>query len=210
MTSKWEQFRQWLDSDGYIHIKKNPAIDQSENNPMYEGLLAASGHPVFGMFNRIHDIKSGLFRANAHREWGSHFSHDNMTGMYCTYKSKYSQYMVDTLPVMRWNNRWWLHPKDISFYFWAKNPRLGLPFLWIASLCMIISCYQEYKVRNGNKILKTDGKLLAWMRCKSFGMHRTLKICTWLIERNPKFGSWNNVAKIYFREEGHPLRDLVK
>ena len=208
MMIEWEEYKQWLDSNGFIHTKKNPSIDQSENSPMYEGLLSGTGRPLFGSTTTIH---RRLFRANANREWGSHFSHDNMTGLYCLYKnSMYDPHTLSTLPIMKWNDRWWLHPRDLAFYFWAHHPLLGLPFLWIASLSMFISCYQEHKVRNGNIILKTDGKLLAWMRCKSFNMRVTYKVCTWLIERNPKFGSWNNVAKIYFREEGHPLRELIK
>lgn len=213
----------WLDVHGYIHLNESPEVDESENGPMFTGLLLVTpnitrwnvanpfqqGPDLFAVIN-VKD--KGAFRVNAKGKWGDHFSHDNMTGLYCilNISPKPLKVIRKHLPILKWNNRWWLHPRDISFYFWCHHPILGLPFLWIASLAMIISCYQTYKVRGGVKIVKTDGKLLTWMRCKSFNMPITFAICTWLIKRNPYFVTWNHVASIYFKNPKHPLRTLIK
>lgn len=204
---------EWLDSDNFLHTEKNPALDQSENSPMFTGLLSLfiKQSPRLSEFFPITTfIANKSYRANRTREWGSHFSHDNMTGLYCIYKNRDAILRMRQLPILKWNNRWWLHPRDMAFYFWCHHPILGLPFLWIASLAMIVSCIQTYKVRNGKKIIKTDGKLLAYMRCKSFNMGITLAVCTYFIQRHEFFNSWNDVAKMYFKEEGHPLRELIK
>lgn len=206
----------WLDNDGLMHTEFNPTVDQSENSPMFTGLLSITEGNAF----RHHDKKlrisaiiekwDGKFRANSNREWGSHFSHDNMTGLYCLVKNNEWNTMIKRLPIAKWNGEWWLHPRDLAFYFWCHYPRLGLLTLWIASLAMIVSCIQEYKVRDGKKIIKTDGKLLAYMRCNSFNLNITFAICSFFIRRHKYFSSWNDVAKKYFQVKGHPLRSLIK
>jgi hypothetical protein len=198
------RYNDWLDKDGFIHLHKFPKVDQSENRNFYTGLLSVK----YDSRPRIFYGKNGMFKNNSNSELGSHVSHDEITGMYLIRKN--SGLPCDDLPILKWNNRWWLHPRDMSFYFYCHHPILGLPFLWITSLCMIVSCAQTYKVRNGNKIIKTDGKLSAWGKCQTYDMRLTYKICTWLIERNPVFGSWNNCAKIYFKNKEHPLRDLIR
>ncbi len=201
--------KSWIDKDGFIHTKEFPSVDQSENGPMFTGLLSVfeNGRDRAMSTISIWSIND-RFRANRNREFGSHFSHDNMTGLYCLNKNRTGGVSV-ALPTARWNGRWWLHPRDVFFYFWCHNPRIGLFFLWISSLAMIISCIQKYKVRNGVKYIKTDGKLLAFLRCRSFDLKITYAICTFFIERHKYFDSWNDVAKRYFKEEGHPLRSLI-
>lgn len=198
----------WFDSDGFIHTKEFPEVDQSENGPMFTGLLSCF-RPSCARVYMIGD-HGNTFRANSNREWGSHFSHDNMTGLYCLSKNTFNYFTSQRLPIAKWNGKWWLHPRDLAFYFWCHHPILGFPFLWIASLAMIVSCIQEYKVRDGKKIIKTDGKLLAYMRCRSFNLGITFAICTFFIRRHKYFSSWNDVAKRYFQRPGHPLRSLIK
>lgn len=204
------KIEEWLDRDGFLHLHKNPEIDESENSPMYYGLL--SSVIVIPYFLSLSPLKQGnKFRANANREWGSHFSHDNMTGLYCILKNEGSEAYMRSLPTVYWNRDFWLHPRDLAFYFWAKHPILGFPFIWIASLSMIISCIQKYKVRgNGNKIIKTDGKLLTYMRCKTFNMSITFSICSFFIRHHKYFNNWNDVAVMYFKDVDHPLRKLIK
>jgi len=201
--------KEWIDADRFLHTKKNPDIDQSENGPMFSGLLSIFRSKICDTpsFGEIWNFKH-LWRANSYRDRGSHFSHDNMTGVYCLYRNHYGV-VPRELPVAKWNNRWWLHPRDVFFYFWCHNPRIGLLFLWISSLAMIVSCIQKYKVRDGKKFIKTDGKLLAFLRCRSFDLKITYAICTFFIERHKYFNNWNDVARRYFKEEGHPLRKLI-
>ena len=59
-------------------------------------------------------------------------------------------------------------------------------------------------------MLHTDGKILAFMRCKAFGMHKTFAICDYLIKKNKNFGSWEKVMEIYFRNPDHPFHTLIK
>ena len=200
----------WLDSDRFLHTQKNPSVDQSENGPMFSGLLSIFRSKTcdLPMMGEIWDWKSS-WRANSYRDRGSHFSHDNMTGAYCLYKNHVGV-VPSSLPIAKWNGRWWLHPRDLTFYLWCHHAILGLPFLWIASLAMIISCIQKYKVRDGKKFIKTDGKLLAYLRCRSFDMPITFAICSFFIRKHKYFNNWNDVAKRYFKEEGHPLRSLIK
>ena len=204
---------EWLDKDGFIHLHKNPTVDQSENGPMFTGLMTCHAYPprkidIFQIWSA-----DNKFRANSNREYGSHFSHDNMTGLYCMNKNLTGGVSV-LLPIFGWNKRMWMHPRDVAFYFWAHYPRFGLLFLWIASLAMIISCLQTYKYRTEHgvkkKFRRTDGKLLTYLRCRSFDMHITFAICTWIIKRKKEFGSWQRVAEIYFTDENHPLRMLIK
>lgn len=204
------KYDDWLDHDGFMHTKKYPALDQSENSPMFSGLFSCV-YPSAQFVTKamtLYDTE-GNFRANRMRKMGSHFSHDNMTGLYCYMKRRYGK-VPEHFPICKWNSKYWLHPRDLAFYFWVHYPRLGYLTLWIASLAMMVSCIQTYKVRNGKRIIKSDGKLLAYMRCKSFNMSITFAACTFIISRHKHFGSWNSVAKMYFKEEGHPLRSLIK
>ena len=116
-------------------------------------------------------------------------SHDNHTGIVCL------SYLVgfDYHKRFFWKH-WWrrIHPRDIVFYLYLKgglSRSIASLLMWIPSLAMIISCAQNYKVRNGRRILKTDGKLLAWLRFNTIKMPITELICTWLIKRNKTCGS---------------------
>jgi len=192
------------DAMGLIHLRMSPKMDQSEN-PI---LFTAQAKLFYPLCYNIGAIESKLgFRANAARAFRSHFSHDNMTGLYC-YKIL-AGISVNHLPVARWNNRWWLHPRDLAFYFYCHYPRLGLLFLWISSLAMIFSCLGKYKYRNGQRYIKTDGKLLAYLRCKAAHMPVTFWICTKIIENHEYFNSWHEVAKKYFGEH-HPIVNEYK
>lgn len=100
-----------------------------------------------------------------------------------------------------------IHPRDLGYYLSLRYPAFKRVLLIPTQIAMIVSCYQEYKTRNGNTMLKTDGKLLAWVRFNTIKMPITRKICNWLIKRNPKFGSWKNVFTIYFGLD-HPSSQL--
>jgi hypothetical protein len=138
------------------------------------------------------------------------WSHDNHTALTS------ASYMLDLdLHKKYLWKQWWrrVHPRDVGYYLYlylsSNLPKLGvistlLKVLLIPTqIAMIVACYQEYKVRNDVKILKTDGKLLSWVRFNTIPMRLTEKICTWLIKRNPKFGSWKKVFGIYFGKD-HP------
>lgn len=143
--------------------------------------------------------QSGFVSFDHNEPW----SHDNHTGLICLSK------LLD-LPYhkkLTWKG-WWrrCHPKDLIFYAYLRGglPRLIVtPFLFILCFFMILTCHEKYKVRNGVKILKTDGKLLTFLRLQALpDLHLTKKICDEIIIE--RFGSWAGVFKTYFVEENHP------
>lgn len=191
------------DKYGFLHLNKYPSPEDSENGPMYTGLFWTVYREIAPLPHRENPFKKlmhidGGYRTTPETQKPYDFSHDNMTGLVCyseIYLEHWELYFV---------NRQFLHPKDIAFYLYAKRPHLFFWLLPITILAMLISCAQTYKTRNGQKIIKTDGKLLALMRCLAFNMNTTLKACTWLISKNSYFRDWETVATRYFRDKDHP------
>lgn len=137
-----------------------------------------------------------------------HFSHDNLTGVFCLSKTLGTDHHKKI-----WFKNYWayLHPRDFIWYLWANQKwysYLVLPFLWIATLAMMHSCWSDYKVRNGNKILKTDGKILTFLRLKTFRMPITARLCDWVLRNNNEFGSWKACFTMYFKDPEHPNRNF--
>lgn len=105
------------------------------------------------------------------------------------------------------------HPRDFLFMLRFKYRLMGglanflLP---VVPLAMILTCLQSYKVRGGRKILKTDGKLLAWLRMSTYHYPITKWICRKLLAWNDDFKNFNNCAAIYFKDAKHPLRELIR
>ncbi len=81
---------------------------------------------------------------------------------------------------------------------------------------MIVTCYDSDKIRHGKRIIKTDGKILSFMRWTAVKMPITQFICEYLFEnrvhtRNDgvKF-VWKNIFNIvcdYFKNASHPNRN---
>ena len=152
-----------------------------------------------------------------------HVSHDNATGVMCLAKEENKKALIPIIGLEKIKNPTGLrklfpfilsrpHPRDIIMYGFAKGgvfKFIFLPFLWITSIAMIISCMQNYKIRNNQKFLKTDGKLLAWMRCKAFNMRITWFICNLFIKYDDDFKNMGNVAEIYYGKN-HPITQLMK
>ena len=136
-------------------------------------------------------------------------SHDNFTAIVCLshnyglsyHKSVWRKDLVHCS----------LHPRDFIFYASMSNVALRvllLPFFIIPFLAMMVSCWTTWKVRGDNRMLKTDGKLLTWLRCKSFKMPVTSWVCSMIIKWNSNFGSWKDCFRIYFRDSAHPLNNM--
>ena len=200
-------YKIYSDSYGLLHLGQRPDPEQCENAPMYTGLF-------WSVFRELGPIEY-LPKNPMHHLWfDDHYrttplttkpfdlSHDNMTGIICfseIYGYEWALY----------KSKQFMHPRDIAFYLYAKYPHWFFWLLPITSIAMIISCAQTYKTRNGKKMLRTDGKLLALMRCLAFNMNVTLSICTWLINKNKNFKSWCNVARIYFGND-HPCTRVIR
>jgi hypothetical protein len=134
---------------------------------------------------------------------GENFSLDNMTGILCFAKKFNLMGIIKRFPLFGYHS---LRPSNFFFYLYVKYPWIGIFFLWIPSLAMIVSCARKYKYRNGQKMIATDGKILAWMRCKACNLKLTGKICTELIQLH-EFESWKDVFDFY---HGERFKDIPK
>jgi len=137
-------------------------------------------------------------------------SHDDITGAICAIKiiGLHLPAFRNEFPIIHPQR---FHPRDVAFYFACHYPGLKYLVLWITSIAMIISCAQTYKVRNGKKIIKTDGKILSLLRILALDMKWTYKICTYLLQKNKHFVSWANCFKIYYaHNDQHPIRRVTE
>ena len=203
----------FFDENGLLHHVPNPTNDSSEIELLFTGeyivlktlLNKVTDEEINKFFNMLD------FLAKEIKE-GKRVSHDNMTGIYCACKSlmhycpQSMENVMRHLPAIEKHR---LHPRDLIFYNYAKGGLLGWLLLPLVSLMMIISCARIYKVRNGNKIIATDSKLLTFIRCTAFELDWTFKICTWFISKNKFLKSWTGTALYYFKEEGQPIPKLM-
>jgi len=123
-------------------------------------------------------------------------SHDNMTGIVCLSK------MYDLDYHKKFTHKDWkrrAHPRDVAFYLYAKCPILR-PLTVLTILSMFWACWHKQQSMG---VLDTDGKLLSWLRCKSFGWTLTEKMCTAIIKYRHNL-NWSDIFKIYFRNDAHP------
>jgi hypothetical protein len=217
-------YSDWFDKVKLIHLDKHPDITNSENGPLFSAEFHLLYKQVYGrlhpyVLDTITAINPCKGQYNPSGEWierdsrDAHFSHDNMTGLYCLYYLAFSR-IPTALPLM---TKYAKHPRDILFYLYAHSLEykgLLMDFirhllLIIPSIAMIVSCFQLYKVRDGNRILKTDGKLLTWLRCKTFGLHKTLAACELAMRWRGKWRNWGTIFGIYFRRSDHPINQMA-
>ena len=176
----------------------------------------------------------GEWRDTPSHGWhGNKFGLDNFKAMLCLSKMYGLDYHSK---ISIWDRhggrRFW---NDVPFYGWVKysalyeENKLYLPLkliftllLPLVSLAMIVSCKQTYKnkpywwqkkfwtSKERFKIVKTDGKIIAWLCCKTFNMNKTFNKCEKAINKNTEFfGSWPAVFDRYY-PEGHPNRELIR
>jgi hypothetical protein len=162
------------------------------------------------------DPREHWFSSNPDMEGSSlsGFSHDNMTGLYCLL---YIMEGVDMskLPIMKWNNRYWLHPRDIIYYLLLRikfNPLrailtcLLLPF-------MVHSCLRPRE--------ETSGKCLWLLRLVTINLEFNNKwtyypstallfIANTLLSIKHGDEHWIDILYIYFKNTNHPIREQVR
>ena len=210
----FKHIKKYSDKFFLTHLHPNPTVNGSENSPMFSALVWLLFEKIYGLkFKEKTVIKMIVDRYETEKGYQTYtgeqgragnFSHDNMTGATTLHK------LVDEKPQLwPYNFKQHSHPRDIAFYLYAKLPFIFWFLIPIASLAMGVSCYQNYKYRGGRQILKTDGKLLTFLRCEGHGLKFTFLLCSWFIYRNPKFGSWENISKIYFKDKEHPINLMM-
>lgn len=207
----------WFDNHGLLHLNDHPHPLDSENGPLFSAYFYClwkfrmdSPHYQLPLTINTVNPTPGLYRPSV--EGGEHFSHDNMTGLY----SMYYLFIGRCPKHLATMAKYVKHPRDICFNTYAKIAhRRGV--LWtllqhlllvIPALTMMITCYQKYKVRGGRKILKTDGKLMTFLRCHTFGLKKTLRVCEAILHRRSNFKHWGHVFSTYFTRPNHPCNRL--
>ena len=175
---------------------ENAVLFYSEYYLLRQLLVKVSHNDILRGRENILDnrVSPTFYEVNEQEGW----SHDNHTGLVCLSKNT-GKHIHRQLKWDNWVQR--THPRDLVFYRMIAGKKWANLFAWIPMVAMIVSCYQTHKVRNGMKIVKTDGKLLAWLRFNTIKMPTTKRICDYII--NKKHGGWAKQFEIYFGSE-HP------
>lgn len=164
------EINEYMDENGLIHNLPFQLAGKSENGPLFTAtyvlfkLLENNAYNPLILFTPgvVQDPVSSAYHADPSTN-GMHFSHDNMTGMYIW---KYcSFFTVASLPTFKWNNKLWLHPRDVIFYSMMKGSI-------IASLLglLLFPFMIAYSMRKPNE--DTSGKCLWLLRLLTLMIHR--------------------------------------
>ena len=206
-------FDQW----GLLHVQPNVpsengilfasefyALEKIHGHPIYEGDLALRNSSLRSEDSEVQ------YGANP-PEYGGHFSHDNMTGYKCL---MYNMYGSDGLtPILKWNGRWWLHPRDFIFYLILRLEGL-CGFLLLLSLLpfLLFSLMSKRQV--------TSGKCLWFLRLTTLSLSRDpwlstladlyLVLTTLLLTIVHGSEPWIDVFSIYFKRSDHPIRSQIE
>ena len=176
-------------------------------NYLYKTHLRAAIYSQSRLDSDIYQFKANPSDPNP----GSHYSHDNMTGLYAM--MILAGLSIKELPTIHWNDRLWLHPRDIAFYNILQQRKVAyLAFPLLVLMCAF-SC-----LRNRGA---TSGKLLWWLRWHTLIEHfkgknkimvklsrAALSFSTFLIKFN--HSGWADVFAIYFKYKDHPINKLAR
>jgi hypothetical protein len=205
-NSFWDEY-------GLLHVQPN---EPSEN-----GILFASEYYALEKIHgqHIYNGENAIVSTHMYDDWyvanppekGEHFSHDNMTGLKCLMYNIYGT--EQGTPILKWNGRFWLHPRDIIFY---SALRLEGLCGFLLSLLLLPFLFVSLMRPREN----TSGKCLWFLRLTT--MHMSL--CPWLSSvagpmlylstfiLSIRHGNepWDDIFSIYFKNPNHPIRDLVR
>ena len=230
--------KDWLDSDGFLHLDLRPEINSTTNGALFTGtyivlkyranfLNISDVHDFVETLKNIYEEDVGVWRNHSKSEWDE-FSLDNFTGiataLVCCKKwlerknfqksEVYHQceFYLNSIPYFHHQLD---HPKDFIYLGFLKCWWLFVWFMWIPSLAMIVSCTETYKEKDDKLIVKTDGKILAFLRFTAVGMPITEYICTKLIKQKVHegkwtYGKWKEVFHRYYKTIRHPNRKLME
>lgn len=208
-------YNDWFDSAKLMHLNRYPDVLNSENGPLFTAqfynlyrLRDFGLHPYIYESIKTVNPKTDVYKPSA--QGGEHFSHDNMTGLYCMYYMGLGR-IPSSLPLV---TKYVKHPRDILFFAYCHTLKYdGLVvklvqaiLLAFPCLAMIISCMRKYE-RDGHT-LATSTKLLAYLRCSVFGLTKTLTICEFFLKRHKIYKGWKDIFTYYFRQPKHPCNEL--
>lgn len=163
----------YLSKNGEINSHAYPTEERTEN-----GILNTAKYIFALLASReiVHDISSKILGFH-------HLSHDNITASVYLQKRSNSRLPISFVkdPERKY------HPRSTIFWAWASKPNL-INYLGLTVVCVanLFTCLRSYKIRNGNKIVKSDNEMLmilmyraglkdVWFcRCVGFIFHKLL------------------------------------
>lgn len=167
--------------------------------------------------------ENGIYRQHPAKLTGhdQYMSHDQLTAIvcfsyYCGLKAhkeiwkeikrqwlRYNNITVPTTIKEKIFNERLLHPRDIIFYGICNNNYMAFLCFPVLFIIMFISCWSKRTVISyGAPALKTDGKLLTFIRVRALNWKWLIKFFDFVIEK--RFGGWEVIFRTYFRYEDHP------
>ncbi len=209
-----DEQEEWFDEYGMVHVHPQPS--DSENGILFTAEyillkydlndLSVEEVKAYSDTIKHHEVSEGVYKQTP---WGEvdPSSHDNTTAIVTASHVLDMEYH-ETIKIL---GHYW-HPRDWIYYSWLRGDVWSYPFLPLLFLAFLYMALTKYKYRNGNKILKTDGELLYWVRShidKPF-----MRFCNWIIVPLLKRRFGENYVKgmleIYFKNTEHPNRKLAE
>jgi len=206
--------KEYVTPHGFVKTHKD---DNGNNGILFRAYLDYLGfknpmlHPRYIDYVRSPDgVKYPNYFYGNYPEHTTHFSVDNMTGLYAAYIFQGKK--VDDLPVFRWNDRIWWHPNGWAVFLSARYPILKPVFFPLLYVMARISFNRE--------MTDTTGRLLWWLRFRMLGYDKILRhlnkkggLFPWSFEYyfvgNPNLPPSNNnhpiplTSKEYFKQLGY-------
>lgn len=219
----------FLDEYSILHLNANPKFDESENGLTFTGgyhaIYRASGKsspiaiPDLSLFIKQGTDGHPIFLPTPKSSDNSHFSLDNMHGLYCLRELYFPK--LD-LPTYKWYkphrhtesiSKKWIRP-DTAAFFGILNKEL----VWVilGPLIMLIAATISCKKDRGT----TSGKILWFQRFCLLSVSKNkfqkilgkigLSLVNDILEENHGSRPMIDVMQIYFKNENHPMHTLIK
>lgn len=219
----------WLDDYGMLHVQPMPSDSENgvlftvENYMLMDMERRGTYLPrSFKEIVKAHEVSPGAY-GQSPWDLQNPASHDNATAIVAYSYFLETRGLTKGLPAAHKNlkilGKFW-HPRDIIYYNYVAGGLRGAIatlFLPLLTLIQAYSMLDAYKVRDGVRILKTDGKILSFVRnyaCKddSFWFNLSWKLNNWILSFSPTFGEsgWPGIFDFYFKNPGHPNRVLAR
>ena len=201
MTKREARKVKWHDSRGFVHDKSinDNDLETSENGPLFSSILKSLNNDYnWPSYWKSLRRDKRTFRAtpiSVYRD--SHFSYDNMLGMYyrCYKKGK----VREGLPVFWWWSEGLPYVRlESIFFYYVQNPNTIFKkiIFWYLKKAMRRSLKSPYD--------STSGKQKWWLRCQMLPPE-FLREATYLIE-GMYDSSWLGVFAIYYKHRrDHPI-----
>ena len=210
MSTFWDEY-------GLLHVQPNEpsengilfaseyyVLERVHNHPIYEGDKALRNSSLHSEDSEV------LYGANP-PEYGGHFSHDNMTGFKCLH---YNLYGTDGhTPILKWNDRWWLHPRDIIFYLILRLEGLcGFLLLLLLLPFLLFSLMKRREITSGKCLWFLRLTTLSMSQCPWLSSVATVYILLSNLILSVAHGSepWDDIFSIYFKNPMHPIREGIR